>query len=164
GSADGSIFKITSENNIDSTVLVDPVINSGITYFEVIFRDHEGGQFRMGVADAKLSFGAGEAPQEYGSIGDLLHIGTTTKGNTKYLCGQRVGVEVDMKSTPRTVTFFVDDIEQPNRIVGVPAAIRFFAFISISNSSFEIKRLKRRFQSSARGVKGTRSLEWGKTS
>ncbi|KAA6318964.1 MAG: hypothetical protein EZS28_054878, partial [Streblomastix strix] len=68
GSADGSIFKITSENNIDSTVLVDPVINSGITYFEVIFRDHEGAQFRMGVADAKLSFGAGEAPQEYGSL------------------------------------------------------------------------------------------------
>ncbi|KAA6365445.1 MAG: hypothetical protein EZS28_039028 [Streblomastix strix] len=41
---------------------------------------------------------------------------------------------------------------------------RYTSFILISNSSFEIKRLKRRFLSSARGVKGTRSLEWGKTS
>ncbi|KAA6356754.1 MAG: hypothetical protein EZS28_047720 [Streblomastix strix] len=39
---------------------------------------------------------------------------------------------------------------------------RYTAFILISISSFEIKRLKRRFLSSARGVKGTRSLEWGK--
>ncbi|KAA6372703.1 MAG: hypothetical protein EZS28_031770, partial [Streblomastix strix] len=57
--------------------------------------------------------------------GDLDHVTDRTKGNQEYANGQRIGIEVNMIIAPRKVTFFVDDIEQPNFVIGIPEAIRF---------------------------------------
>ncbi|KAA6378052.1 MAG: hypothetical protein EZS28_026419, partial [Streblomastix strix] len=57
--------------------------------------------------------------------GDLSLISNNIKGNLEYDEGKRVAVEVDITTIPRRVTFFVDDIEQPNFVIGFPEAIRF---------------------------------------
>ncbi|KAA6383313.1 MAG: hypothetical protein EZS28_021160 [Streblomastix strix] len=57
--------------------------------------------------------------------GDIAHITNNIKGNQKYVDGQRVAIEVDMATVPRRATFFVDDVEQTNFMIGVSEAVRF---------------------------------------
>jgi hypothetical protein len=36
----------------------------------------------------------------------------------------RIAAEVDMRKKSKIVTFFVDDVEQPNYVINIPSAIR----------------------------------------
>ncbi|KAA6361635.1 MAG: hypothetical protein EZS28_042839 [Streblomastix strix] len=95
----------------------------------------------FGIADASCSFAAGSHPSDdgndkktvryYGSDGDLDHITNGTIGNGRYQIGQRISAIVDMTSNPRKVVFYVDDIEQPNIVNGIPSEIRFWARLQI---------------------------------
>ncbi|KAA6353277.1 MAG: hypothetical protein EZS28_051196, partial [Streblomastix strix] len=58
--------------------------------------------------------------------GYLDHITYYTKGNRRHKDGQRISAIVDMTSNPRKVVFYVDDIEQPNFVIGIPSEIRFW--------------------------------------
>ncbi|KAA6359851.1 MAG: hypothetical protein EZS28_044622, partial [Streblomastix strix] len=98
----------------------------------------------------------------YYQNGELNHINNGTKGNQKYADGQRIAVEVDMITAPRRATFFVDDVEQPNFVIGIPKAIRFWACTYNDSSSFTVTKFERFIQSTAKGVKGSKALEWGK--
>ncbi|KAA6395961.1 MAG: hypothetical protein EZS28_008517 [Streblomastix strix] len=95
------------------------------------------------------------------SLGGLSHI-TYTKGNQGYVDRQRVAVEVDMTTVPRRATFFVEDVEQPNFVIGIPEAIRFLAYTGFPSSSYTITKFERLIQSTAKGVEGSKALEWGK--
>ncbi|KAA6396798.1 MAG: hypothetical protein EZS28_007671, partial [Streblomastix strix] len=120
----------------------------------------------IGFADASCSFAAGKAPWDDGNLektvrywgieGFLDHITYGTRGNQEYEDRQRVAVEVDMTTVPRRATFFVDDIEQKNYVIGIPEAIRFWS------SLFTIIKFERLIQSTAKGVEGSKALEWGK--
>ncbi|KAA6401638.1 MAG: hypothetical protein EZS28_002831 [Streblomastix strix] len=57
-----------------------------------------------------------------------------------FTCGQKVSIELDMTSTPRRATFFVDGKVQQNTVTDLPKAIRFFAFIQKAGSSFQITK------------------------
>ncbi|KAA6357160.1 MAG: hypothetical protein EZS28_047313, partial [Streblomastix strix] len=83
--------------------------------------------------------------------GQLSHI-SFGQNNKKYSDGQRIGIEVDMTTVPRRVTFFVDNVEQPKYVIGIPSEIRFWV----------LTKFERLIKSSAKGVEGSKALEWGK--
>ncbi|KAA6396929.1 MAG: hypothetical protein EZS28_007546 [Streblomastix strix] len=125
----------------------------------------------MGIADASCSFAAGKGPSwdfdnraktvRYWSDGDLSHI-NIVKGNRSYQNGQRISAIVDMTSNPRKVVFYIDDIEQPNYMIGIPSEIRFWACISKPSSSFNVTKLERLIKFNSQIVAGSKAIEWGK--
>ncbi|KAA6391305.1 MAG: hypothetical protein EZS28_013169 [Streblomastix strix] len=81
----------------------------------------------------------------------------------KKLCRGASGktfLELHVPSSPKFVQKLVDYIAEEDKI----KANHEVEQMKLNSSRYTIKRFKRRFLSSARGVKGTRSLEWGKTS
>ncbi|KAA6366542.1 MAG: hypothetical protein EZS28_037931 [Streblomastix strix] len=133
GKQQGMKFIHSDENNY-CTIAIDPAIKDGIVRFEVIFENSEGCERMLGIADASCFFVASFGPSDYGNdrktvryyySGDLRHITIGTKGNESYKDGQRISAIVDMTSNPRKVVFYVDDIEQPNFVIGIPSEIRF---------------------------------------
>ncbi|KAA6390911.1 MAG: hypothetical protein EZS28_013561 [Streblomastix strix] len=142
GRSDGIKFSHSGQDDC-CTIAIEPIISEGIVRVEVIFENTLGWNRIIGIADASCSFAAGRAP-----CGGLSHITDGISGNQRYADGQRVAVEVDMTTIPRRATFFVYDIEQPNFVIGIPEAIRFW--------------VQRLIQSTAKGVKGSKALEWGK--
>ncbi|KAA6386902.1 MAG: hypothetical protein EZS28_017570 [Streblomastix strix] len=83
-------------------------------------------------------------------------------GNSKFMCNQKVGIEVDLTSNPRKLTFFVDGKEQSNTFVKIPKSIRFFAFTKQRYSQFRVTRFERRTNSQAKGVANSLKCQWGK--
>ncbi|KAA6398472.1 MAG: hypothetical protein EZS28_005997 [Streblomastix strix] len=133
------------------------IIRKGIVRIEVIFENTGQWDRSIGVADASCSFAAGNGPSadgnqektvRYWENGELDHITEDIIRNQRYADGQRVAVEVDMTTVPRRATFFVDDIEQPNFVIDIPEAIRFW--------------FERLIQQTAKGVEGSKALKWGK--
>ncbi|KAA6363954.1 MAG: hypothetical protein EZS28_040519, partial [Streblomastix strix] len=152
------------------TISTDPIISEGIVYYESVFENHDGNVFGIGIADHSVAFKPNKWPSEdgnkgktvnYQNYGELFHI-SWGPDNQGFRSGQIIGLEVNMISRPRRLTFFVDDIEQKYYVVNIPEAIRFWSLIYEPNSSFTVTRFERRSSSSAHGVTGSRSLEWGK--
>ncbi|KAA6381210.1 MAG: hypothetical protein EZS28_023263, partial [Streblomastix strix] len=147
GKQQGNKF-IHSDKNDYCTIAIDPVIKDGIVRFEVVF-ENTGGLKILGIADASCSFAVGNGPSDdgndkktvryWGSDGDLDHITNDTKGNRSFEDGQRISAIVDMTSNPRKVVFYVDDIEQPNFVIGIPSEIRIWVLV------------------------GSKALQWGKS-
>ncbi|KAA6328822.1 MAG: hypothetical protein EZS28_053676 [Streblomastix strix] len=67
-----------------------------------------------------------------------------------------------MTIVPRRVTFFVNDAEQPEFVIGIPSEIRFWAYTSEEQSTFTVVKFERLIKSTAKGVVGSKALEWGK--
>ncbi|KAA6389870.1 MAG: hypothetical protein EZS28_014604 [Streblomastix strix] len=118
----------------------------GIIRIEIIF-ENTGRYIRsMGIADTSCVFAAGSGPSEdgndkktvryWGYGGYLDHITHWTIGNRIYEDGQRISAIVDMTSNPRKVVFYVDDIEQPNFVIGIPSEIRFWVRVHIQQIFF----------------------------
>ncbi|KAA6379754.1 MAG: hypothetical protein EZS28_024718 [Streblomastix strix] len=158
GRSDGNKF-IHSDKDDWCTIAIDPIIREGIVRIEVVFENCGGWNRIIGIADASCSFSAGRAPFQ---VGYLLHITDGIGGNQEYADGQRVAVEVDMTTVPRRAAFFVDDIEQPNFVIGIPSEIRFWVYTFEKSSSFTVTKFERLIQSTAKGVEGSKALEWGK--
>ncbi|KAA6382393.1 MAG: hypothetical protein EZS28_022079, partial [Streblomastix strix] len=126
----------------------------------------------IGVANAAVSFERNS--RSSGTKGQSVYLNSGTgnienlinnhevSGNASFKCGQRVAAEVNMNY--KILRFFVDGIEQPNYDVNIPPAIRFFAFLWQEGSSFEVTQFINipSTSSSASGVEGSRSWEWGK--
>ncbi|KAA6372097.1 MAG: hypothetical protein EZS28_032375, partial [Streblomastix strix] len=153
------------------TISTDPIISERIVYYESVFENlDEGNLFAIGIADSSVVFKPNNGPGEdgnkgktvrYWSHGYLEHIngGPSHQG---FVCRYKIGLEVNMISSPRRLTFFVNDVEQQCYVVNIPEAIRFWSYIHDPNSSFRVTRFERRSSSSAHGVTGSRRLEWGK--
>ncbi|KAA6389221.1 MAG: hypothetical protein EZS28_015253 [Streblomastix strix] len=151
--------------------LIKIIIKEGIVKIEVLFENTLGWIRIIGIADASCSFEAGNAPDEdgndkktvrYQQNGKLSHITDGTKGNQEYVDGQKIGIEVDMTTVPRRATFFVDDVEQPNFVIGIPEAVRFWTCTYYKSSSYTVIKFERLIQSTVKGVEGSKALEWGK--
>ncbi|KAA6367593.1 MAG: hypothetical protein EZS28_036880 [Streblomastix strix] len=170
GHKEQNIFK-HDNTQARCTITSEPIISDGIVYYETIFEMHDGGYyFALGIADSTVVFQPNKYPDEdenkektvgYYRDGQLIHINLGPY-NQQFFCGQRIGAEVDMSSSPRKLTFFIDDVEQQYYVINIPQAIRFWSFIFERNSSFRVTRFERRSSSSAHGVTGSIGLEWGK--
>ncbi|KAA6404018.1 MAG: hypothetical protein EZS28_000449 [Streblomastix strix] len=173
----GNSFIHTNEEDSFCTVLIDPILTEGVELIEFIFHGHEDELFSVGIAESSKVFGQYESP--YGRMnnqlimnikqlkGELSHIIRDNKlsypvlGNSPFHCEQKVSIEVDMNTTPRTLTFFIDGEEQKNSVISIPKSIRFFACILKQGSSFEISKFQRLTYSKASGVKQSLAWIWG---
>ncbi|KAA6366069.1 MAG: hypothetical protein EZS28_038405 [Streblomastix strix] len=68
-----------------------------------------------------------------------------------------------MTSNPRKVVFYVDDIEQPNFVIGIPSEIRLWAYTYWESSSFTVTKFERLIQLTQQEVAGSKALQWGKS-
>ncbi|KAA6371251.1 MAG: hypothetical protein EZS28_033220, partial [Streblomastix strix] len=170
GQKDANRFTHDDYTDADCTILTYPIISEGIVYYESVFEKHENWSFEIGIADSSVVFKPNKEPDEdeysgktvnYWSGGRLVHINDCTH-NQRFVCGQRIGAEVNITCRPRRLTFFVDDVEQQYYVLSIPEAIRFWSLISEPNSLFTVTRFERRSSSSAHGVTGSIGLEWGK--
>ncbi|KAA6370167.1 MAG: hypothetical protein EZS28_034306, partial [Streblomastix strix] len=168
----GNKFVHSDKFNNQCTIAIDPVINEGIARFEVVFENSGRFLIILGIADASCSFAAGRQPADDGNIektvryyqsGYLDHITNDTKGNRSYEDGQRISAIVDMTSNPRKVVFYVDDIEQPNFVIGIPSKIRFWAYTYYQSSSFTVTKFERLVQFTSQEIVGSKALQWGKS-
>ncbi|KAA6401623.1 MAG: hypothetical protein EZS28_002847 [Streblomastix strix] len=169
GRIEGSRF-IHQEKWSPCTVTIDPAVKEGICRLEFMF---ENSLFcrSFGIIDASSSVTAGKWPQDggnrektvrYQDSGYVDHITNDSRGNQKIEDGQKIAVEVDMTANPRKVQFFIENKEQVNCIIGLPAEIRFWIFVSEPNSSFTVTRFDHLTEPSSKGFPGQRSLQWGK--
>ncbi|KAA6370552.1 MAG: hypothetical protein EZS28_033920, partial [Streblomastix strix] len=127
----------------------------------------------LGIADASCSFAAYFGPSDHGNDkktvrylsygGDINHIINGTIGNKSYEDGQSISAIVDMTSNPRKVVFYVDDIEQPNFVIGIPSEIRFWAYTYEKSSSFTVTKFERLVQFTQQGIVGSKAFQWGKS-
>ncbi|KAA6363990.1 MAG: hypothetical protein EZS28_040483 [Streblomastix strix] len=69
-------------------------------------------------------------------------------------------MELNMDSNPRTLTYFIDDVEQMEYVTNIPAAVRFFAVLFYQNSSFKIERFDRLSVPYAKH-EGSQEKQWG---
>ncbi|KAA6404241.1 MAG: hypothetical protein EZS28_000228 [Streblomastix strix] len=169
GEQQGNKFVHSDQNNY-SAIAIDPVVSEGIVRFEVVF-ENSGDFSSLGIADASCSFAANKGPAQdgkktvryYGRNGYLDHITEYIIRNRRYKDGQRISAIVDMTSNPRKVVFYVDDIEQPNFVIGIPSEIRFWAYTWNKSSSFTVTRFKRLVQFNSQIVPGSKAINWGKS-
>ncbi|KAA6375260.1 MAG: hypothetical protein EZS28_029213, partial [Streblomastix strix] len=145
----------------------------GIARFEILNGTKTVRSF--GIADESVSYGRGEAPSAKGQkkivefnnvyifTNDWIqHFGGWIKGNTEYIAGDRISMELNMVSKPRTLTFFVNDQEQKNYIINIPSAVRIWVFLFLSGESFKLLKFEWLLIPSAKHKTGSRALKWGK--
>ncbi|KAA6365609.1 MAG: hypothetical protein EZS28_038864, partial [Streblomastix strix] len=92
------------------------------------------------------------------SDGELSHIGDGMDGNSRIEMNKTISMEVNMKISPRTLTFFYDNQEQPVSVINIPSSIRFYIYLVDQNSSFTINIFENLQFSSAKGVSGGKPL------
>ncbi|KAA6388036.1 MAG: putative MAP kinase kinase family domain protein [Streblomastix strix] len=96
---------------------------------------------------------------EYYRNGYIHHIDDGIKGNSYFFeDGCRLGMEVNMDSNPRTLTFFVKNKEQTNYVIGIPESVRFMLTFPESNSEIEIDKLTK--LSAPTALHGNDSISW----
>ncbi|KAA6399484.1 MAG: hypothetical protein EZS28_004989 [Streblomastix strix] len=172
GKTDKNKFVHTDDNEKYCTIAIDPVITEGVVRLEVVYEKNAGYGQSIGIADASIQFSAHMGPWDQGNqdrtvrfwnYGKVEHITNGLKGNSDYKDNQRVAVEVDMRTEPRRGYLFIDNVEQPCYITGIPDAIRFWSCICAPSSTFTITKFLNLNSSSARGIKGQRALQWGQS-
>ncbi|KAA6391927.1 MAG: hypothetical protein EZS28_012543 [Streblomastix strix] len=159
--------------NVDSILIYNPIITSGITYFEGYFGFHY--MAGIGIADKSVRYRRNQSFNDYDqskktvryfSDGDLRHfqmIGRSVEGNQQFDNDERVGLELDLSSHPTILTFFINGIEQKNYVTDIPTSgIRFYVGLYNRNCKFTVTRFEKREFSSRRGVCGSKSWEWEK--
>ncbi|KAA6374064.1 MAG: hypothetical protein EZS28_030409, partial [Streblomastix strix] len=163
----GDTYKHTEENINDCTLLFNPLMNKGIVKLEVLGVKY---LYAVGIADESMRYGRNERPYErgrdkivcYGCDGGIRHIGDLIEGNSGfYQDGCRIGMELNMESNPRSLTFFINDKEQPNFVINIPKAVRIFCYFSQRGASFKINKFEFLSTPTARHGEGTRAWEYG---
>ncbi|KAA6372278.1 MAG: hypothetical protein EZS28_032194, partial [Streblomastix strix] len=75
--------------------------------------------------------------------GSIAFAEESVSGNAEFDKGNYVALELNMDSTPRTLTFFVDDEEQPQYITYIPESVSFWVFLFEVDSSFKVTKFER---------------------
>ncbi|KAA6379822.1 MAG: hypothetical protein EZS28_024650 [Streblomastix strix] len=73
----------------------------------------------------------------------VYHKGIPKAGNNKMISNQKVAIEVNMNSNPRTAHLFIDGKQQPVFISGFPSSIQFFFQLYYEDDQIQILSLKR---------------------
>ncbi|KAA6378960.1 MAG: putative Serine/threonine protein kinase [Streblomastix strix] len=163
----GDTYTHTDKNDYFCTLLYNPVINKGIVKMEVLRVKYLQG---VGIADESVRYGRDEGPLArdsdkvvyYSCSGPIHHFDDSIWGNPRFEDdGCRIGMEMNMESNPRSLTFFFDDKEQPNFFINIPKAVRIWCWIG-SKGSFKITKFEFLSTPTARHGKGSRAWEYGK--
>ncbi|KAA6370385.1 MAG: hypothetical protein EZS28_034087, partial [Streblomastix strix] len=163
----GDTYKHTIKNINYCTLLYNPVINKGIVKFEVLgVKDLA----VVGIADESVRYGRNEGPWNgeedkivcYFCSGSIKHNRDFIEGNSGFDDGCRIGMEINMESNPRSLTFFFDDKEQPNFVINIPKAVRIWCCIGYRGASIKINKFEFLSTPTARHGEGSRAWVYGK--
>ncbi|KAA6353826.1 MAG: hypothetical protein EZS28_050647, partial [Streblomastix strix] len=125
----------------------------------------------IGIADASCSFNTDQRywnednqkkTVRFLESGHIKHITLDKKRNQRYDDNQMIAAEVDLRTEPRKVSFFINNQEQVNSVVGIPGSIRFIVYTLWRSASFTVTKFLKYDSSSVGGVSGSNSLDWGK--
>ncbi|KAA6379828.1 MAG: hypothetical protein EZS28_024647, partial [Streblomastix strix] len=159
---DGETFSLISDNK--TTILFDPLIKKGIVKFVV---QSLNSLVEVGIADETVKYERKEFPDargqdkivQYDWNGDICHIGDFITGNAEFNTGDRVALELNMDSSPRTLTFFVNDEEQPNYVSNIPASVR--ALLWCKGEAFKVLKFEALSAPTAKHGAGSHAWEYG---
>ncbi|KAA6403579.1 MAG: putative aurora kinase a [Streblomastix strix] len=149
-------------------VTFNPIITEGIIHFEGIF--NKTGANSIGIADPSIVFKADKWPRDeeycdktvsFDYYGDIRNCDVRVIGNARFQAGQRVALEVNMTSNPKTLDFFVDGQIQPNYVINIPSSIRIFVCLYYQDSLFQITRFEKLTISSVKRIKDRKYLKCG---
>ncbi|KAA6394529.1 MAG: hypothetical protein EZS28_009945 [Streblomastix strix] len=165
----GDTFTHNNTGSNDAIITFDTPIKNGKVRFEVLCITT---LQAVGIADESVRFEKNWEPDKGGknkivqfwSGGGLIHVASDQiEGNDNFEKeGQRVALELDMDSKPHTLTFFVDDKEQPLYVTKIPASVKFWAYTCMREASFKLIKFERIPAATAKHSSGSRALEWGK--
>ncbi|KAA6386477.1 MAG: hypothetical protein EZS28_017996 [Streblomastix strix] len=166
---DGSRF-YAKKDNAPTTIGFDPIIisGSGIWRFEIKFKNTSYMEGRhIGIFDSNFvipnTYYPGQSKESAGyngSNGTVTQNGKPKDGNDRFQDNVTISAEVDMNSIPRTLTFFVEEKQQPVFVSNIPESIRFCAYRSFSKSSFQIVSLCQLEEAIAIGAKNRARVAW----
>ncbi|KAA6385575.1 MAG: hypothetical protein EZS28_018898 [Streblomastix strix] len=160
---------LTNTSGYSSTIQFDPVIKSGICRLELLnIKNLQG----FGIADESAKFSRNQMPQQIAQgdskvvyyefcQGLIHHKGEWISGNSGIKEASSVIMELNMNSSPRTLSFYVDGVEQKNYITYIPPAVRFWAYLQLKNSSFKVIDFMQISYPIAKHKEGSVSWEWG---
>ncbi|KAA6401215.1 MAG: hypothetical protein EZS28_003259 [Streblomastix strix] len=141
-SVNEDIFTNISNVNV-SSILFEPIIDKGIVMVEILNLK----KIRaIGIADN----------------GWIYNINDYVKGNSQFDSGDHVKMELNMENDPHSLTFFVNDVEQPHYVVGIPPEVRIWIFLENIGESFKILKFQKLLNPVAQHGPGTQMWEWGK--
>ncbi|KAA6389626.1 MAG: hypothetical protein EZS28_014847 [Streblomastix strix] len=164
---DGDTY--TNIRDAVSTVIFEPVISSGIMRIEFSnIKDLS----KVGLIEKSVHYRIGESLDNeenkkrsvrYLKSGEISHWGDKIGGNTPFdKPGERIALEVNMDSDPKTLTFYINDEEQPYYVTDLPLSVRFMANIKKKDDAFRVNKFEQLLTPTRKGVKGSRSYKWGK--
>ncbi|KAA6369285.1 MAG: hypothetical protein EZS28_035189 [Streblomastix strix] len=155
----------TSISDNKTTILFDPLVNKGFVKF-VVQNLHY--LQAVGIADETVKYERKEDPYARGkekivtqyNSGMIGHNGDWIEGNAEFFkTGDCVTLELNMDSSPRTLTFFVNDEEQPNYATNIPAAVR--AVLWCKDNAFKVTKFEALSAPTAKHGAGSRAWEYG---
>ncbi|KAA6372410.1 MAG: hypothetical protein EZS28_032063 [Streblomastix strix] len=154
-----------------TTIAINPRIDAGIVQCEIVFRGMEvlkAFSCGVGVIDADY-----DIPHPYNpgkddksamfqsNTGHIIQLQRDLVGNQPYRDEQVVCLEVNMDEDEHELRMFIDGVEQPVYLRGLPDHIRFFGFLWGSNKQFSVVSLRQVSQSKALGKSNqTRAEDW----
>ncbi|KAA6403346.1 MAG: putative Serine/threonine-protein kinase Nek3 [Streblomastix strix] len=159
-----NLYTNVSDNH--STVLFNPVIRSGIVRMEIL---NVADLLAVGIADESVQYDQNEYPESGGKHkriyfrydGSLTHISSYLQGNDEFgHSGCRVTMELNMDTNPRSLTFFINDVEQKNYLTNIPAAVRFYAFLLYKGEQFKVLKFDH-LSSPAATHRESHAYSWG---
>ncbi|KAA6381347.1 MAG: hypothetical protein EZS28_023128 [Streblomastix strix] len=130
---EGESVTIGKAEAVPTTITIKPNMKSGITRLRLSYQCPDAEVQNFGIATSDVVFQPGKQPTDDGNQaktiryyknGDIGGKGELISGNDPYKNGQEVSAEIDM--TQKTLTFFVGEKEQPNKIVGLPENVCFY--------------------------------------
>ncbi|KAA6395180.1 MAG: hypothetical protein EZS28_009294 [Streblomastix strix] len=150
-----------------SSILFEPAISTGVVKIDVLNIES---LEALGIADETVRYDRIQRPEKVGwekivyyhCNGGLGHIGDWVKGNAEFDDKHRIQLEINMNTTPRTLTFFYDDVEQPNYVVNIPSSVRFWAFIWKTEECFKLLKFESITEPISKHGDGSKALEFGK--
>ncbi|KAA6363948.1 MAG: hypothetical protein EZS28_040525, partial [Streblomastix strix] len=124
----------------------------------------------VGIADGSVRYGPNENPNKagwenivcYSSNGYVTHLGDWIDTNYQLVTGIRLALELNMDAKPRTLTFFVNDMELLDYVIDIPPSVRFWAYIFRSGSAFKLTQFDHLTSPTAVHGDGSFAWHWGK--
>ncbi|KAA6370284.1 MAG: hypothetical protein EZS28_034189, partial [Streblomastix strix] len=142
----GNVIIHALDNYDNSTVAYNPIVTNGIVRFEGAFQKYSDFSYQIGIADSSVVFGSKKDPSDneydgktvcYQNNGHLVHINKNEiAGNALIEDRQTIALEVNMTSSPRTLTFFINGQQQPLSVCNIPPSIRFWVPTVETNKLF----------------------------
>ncbi|KAA6393135.1 MAG: putative polyadenylate-binding protein [Streblomastix strix] len=159
------------DNYNHSTIAYKPVITKGIVRFEGIFQNYKDFPYQIGISESSVCFDSKKEPGDllykgktvcYKNNGCITHTNNTEiAGNAKIEDGQTIALEVNMSTTPRTLTFFINGQQQPVSISKIPSSIKFWINLRAQKQSFTLTRFERIQTFSTTSLLNSKVLQWG---